>query len=141
FLLGLELKEEVTRTGSMRNATTPEKEIHWSKSDRETRMLVFPAEATHPTEESTEHQKRAPDYPDRDRPSNCARASLAFNYAQGFQCLPKWCPNQETKKRQDDKDRKQHTGHESHNDRQRTERSTSRDHKRCRSDSHRGPVV
>ena len=125
----------------MRNATTPEKEIHWSKADRETRMFVFPAEATHPTEESTQHQKRATDYPDRYRRSNCARASLAFNYAPGFQRLPKWRPNQKTKNGQYDKDRQQHTGHESHNEWQRPEHSASREHKRCPSDSHRGPVV
>jgi hypothetical protein len=56
FFLGLELKDGVTRTGSMRNATPPEKEIHRPKADRDTRM-PFSAEATHPTE-STEHQKR-----------------------------------------------------------------------------------
>ena len=36
FFLRRELKNGSTRRGSMRNPTTPEKEIHWSKADRET---------------------------------------------------------------------------------------------------------
>lgn len=88
----------------MRNATASEKEIQRSKADRETRVLVFPAEATHPAEQSTQHQKPAADYPDGYRRGNCAKASFAFNDAQRFQCFPKWRPNQKTKNGQDDKD-------------------------------------
>ena len=125
----------------MGNATPPEKEIQWSKADRETRMLVFPAEATHPTEESTEHQKPAADYPNRYRCSNCAQADFVFNYAQRSQCLPKWRPNQKTKNGQDDKDRQQRTGHESHNERQRTERSAPGESKGKGSNTHGDPAV
>ena len=96
----------------MGNPTTPEKEIHRSKADRETGMLVSPAETTDPTEESTEHQKSAADQTDRHRRGNCGRASLLLNHTKGSQRIPEWRPNQKTQNSQDDKDRQQHTGHE-----------------------------
>ena len=101
----------------MGNPTTPEKEIQRSKADRETRMLIFPTEATHPTEESTEHQKGTADHAHRYRRSDRASPSFALNYAQRSQRHPKGRPNQKTQNGQDDKDRQQHAGHESHNER------------------------